>query len=100
MLKYHLAKCRFMYLWHVLHTDKSELIRKVYDSQKFKPNKGDWVKIIEDEKSNFDIQLSDDEIVTMSKGKYENMIKKENKNPCNPTTEECRLDSFQIYLHC
>jgi hypothetical protein len=65
-----------MYLWHILHTDKSELIRKVYDSQKFKTIKGDWVKIIEEEKLNLDIQLSDDEIVTMSRGRFENMIKK------------------------
>ena len=75
-LKYHLSKRRFMYLWHILHTDKSELIRNVYDSQKLKTIKGDWVKIIEEEKLDFDIQLSDDEIVTMSRGRFENMIKK------------------------
>ena len=45
-----------------LHTDKSELIRKVYDLQKYKPNKGDWVKIMEEEKETYDIQLSDQEI--------------------------------------
>ena len=75
-LKYHLSKRRFMYLWHILHTDKSEFIRKVYDSQKFKTIKGYWVKIIEVKKVNFDIQLSDDEVVTMPRGRFENMIKK------------------------
>jgi hypothetical protein len=70
-----------MYLWHSLHTDKSELFRKVYGSQKLKTIKGDWVKIIEEEKLNIDIQLSDDEIVTMSSGRFENMIKEKIRTP-------------------
>ena len=78
-LKYHLSKRRFMYLWHILHTDKSELIRKVYDLQKCKPNKGDWAKIMEEEKETYDIQLSDLEISKMSRGKFETILKKKIK---------------------
>ena len=78
-LKYHLAKRRFMYLWHILHTDTSELIRKVFDLQKSSPNKGDWVKIMEEEQGTYDLQVSDAEISNMSRGKFENMVKKKIK---------------------
>ena len=64
-LKYHLAKRRFMYLWHILHTDTSELIRKVFDLQKSSSNKGDWVKIMEEEQGTYDLQVSDAEISNM-----------------------------------
>ena len=78
-LKYHLAKRRFIYLWHILHTDTSELIRKVFDLQKSSPNKGDWVKIMEEEQGTYDLQVSDAEISNMSRGKFENMVKKKIK---------------------
>ena len=78
-LKYHLAKRRFMYLWHILHTDTSELIRKVFDLQKSSSNKGDWVKIMEEEQGTYDLQVSDAEISNMSRGKFENIVKKKIK---------------------
>ena len=78
-LKYHLSKRRFMYLWHILHTDASELIRKVYDIQKSNPNKGDWVKMMEEEQGKYDLEISDTEISSMSRGKFENIVKKKIK---------------------
>merc|ERR1712030_119997 len=40
-LRFVLATRRLMYLWHVLHRDKSELISKVYFAQKYQFSKGD-----------------------------------------------------------
>ena len=40
-LRYVLSKRRLMCLWHILHRDKKELIRKIYDSQNLDINKGD-----------------------------------------------------------
>jgi hypothetical protein len=40
-LKYRLSKKRFLYLWHILHRDKNELIRQIYEAQKCISNKGD-----------------------------------------------------------
>ena len=42
-LKYYLSIRRLMYLWHILHREKDELIEKVYEAQKCDTNKGDWV---------------------------------------------------------
>ena len=33
-LRYHVSMRRFMYLWHVLHRDTTELISKIYATQK------------------------------------------------------------------
>ena len=73
-LKYVLSKRRLMYLWHVLHRDKAELIRKVYETQKLKHCKGDWFEIIESEKSKYDITVSDCEIAKMSKDKFKCLV--------------------------
>ena len=79
-LRYHLSKRRFMYLWHILHRDTSELIRKVYNLQKCKVNKGDWVMIIEKDRQKYNLSISDDEISNMSKERFENMVQKKIKS--------------------
>jgi hypothetical protein len=49
------------------------------DLQKSSQNKGDWVKIMEEEQGTYDLQVSDAEISNMSRGKFENMVKKKIK---------------------
>ena len=43
-LRYHWSMRRFMYLWHVLHRDTTELISKIYATQKCQIVKGDWYR--------------------------------------------------------
>ena len=50
-----------MYLHHILHRDPSELLRKVYEAQKVKSTKYDWYQMIQDEKSKYDVNLTDEE---------------------------------------
>ena len=65
-----------MYLWHILSRDKSGLIRKVYDAQKCNVNRGDWVKIMEEEREKYGLLESDKTIAQMSQEKYRNLVKK------------------------
>ena len=65
-----------MYLWHVLHRDTDELIRKIYETQKRKHNKGDWFEIMQNERSKYGIVESDTEISVMSQEKFRNMVEK------------------------
>ena len=51
-----------MYLWKLLHVEKSELIFRIYRSQKNTPNAGDWVKLVEKDKKVLDLDISDEEI--------------------------------------
>ena len=65
-----------MYLYHLLHRDESELIRKIYESQKLQINKGDWVKIIQEEKSKYNIMVEDKEIAAMSRDRFKSIVKR------------------------
>jgi hypothetical protein len=54
---------RPMYLWHVLHRDTSELIIKEYKIQKCQTVRGDWARIMSEEK--FGISETDEMIAKM-----------------------------------
>ena len=56
-----------MYLWHVLNRDTSELINKVYEIQKCQTVRGDWAKIILEEKEKFGISETDEMIAKIPK---------------------------------
>ena len=67
---------RLMYLWHILSRDKTELIRRVYETQKISSNVGDWVRLVESDKIELDITMSDEEIQGVSKEMFKTFVKK------------------------
>ena len=73
-LRFVLSKRRLMYLWHLLHRDKNELIRKIYETQKLKTTKGDWFEIIQNERIQNKVSESDLEISLMSKDKFKRIV--------------------------
>ena len=75
-LRFVWSKRRLMYLWHVLHRDRDELIRKIYEMQKLDHNKGDWFESIQQDRAEFDIGETDQEISGMSQEKFRNVIEK------------------------
>ena len=75
-LQYEIMIRRFMYLWKILHLDKSELVYRVFQSQVNSPNSGDWVKLIQKDKLKINLEISDTEIEEMSKGRFKNLIKR------------------------
>ena len=78
-LRYTLAIRRFMYLWHILHRDTNELIRKVYVAHSCKVNRVDWVKIVQEDRIKYGVVESDDQIASMSQEKFKILIKKKVK---------------------
>jgi hypothetical protein len=46
---------RLMYLWHLNSRDESELINRVYTTQKISSSVGDWVKLVQADKSELGI---------------------------------------------
>ena len=74
-IRYYVSMRRLMYLWHVLHRDTSELISKVYEIQKCQTVRGDWARIMSEEKAKFGISETDEMIAKMSKQKFRKMIK-------------------------
>ena len=74
-LRYHVSMRRFMYLWHILHRGKEEVINKVYVTQKCQENKGDWSRIVQEEKIKYEILETDDTISLMPKQKFRKLVK-------------------------
>ena len=67
---------RLMYWWQLISVDSSELINRVYSAQKLSPISGDWIQLLEEDKRQFDIQLSDTEVASLSKERFRNFVRK------------------------
>ena len=73
---------RLMYLWHVLSRDEDELISRIYAAQTNCNNIGDWVRLMQPDKAELEITLTDEEIqgvkkkVTITHLKYLDWLKK------------------------
>lgn len=67
---------RLMYLWHILSRDKTELISRIYAAQTNSNNTGDWVRLVQADKAELGINLSDEEIQGVSKNVFKNYVKK------------------------
>ena len=90
-LRYHVAMRRFMYLWHVLHRDPDEVINKVYVIQKCNIIKGDWAKIVQEEKIKYAIMETDETIAKLSKHKFKKLV----KNKLRTHAIQCLRDMAQ-----
>jgi hypothetical protein len=70
---------RLMYLWHILSRDESELIHRIYKTQKISSSVGDWVRILESDKQELDIKMTYEEIQGVSKNVFKTFVKKKVK---------------------
>jgi hypothetical protein len=73
-LKYDIMRKRLMYLWKILHSEESELIKRVYKSQALSPHQGDWVRLVEQDMVKLKLNLSKEEITLLSKQKFKTII--------------------------
>ena len=71
---------RLLYWWHILNVEKSEMIYKVYSAQKLSPVAGDWIEMLDKDKTNFQIKCTDEEISALSKQKFKKFFKKVQMN--------------------
>jgi hypothetical protein len=67
---------RLMYLWHVLSRDEDELICRIYTAQSNCNNTGDWVRLVQSDKAELGITLTDKEIQGVSKNVFKKFVKK------------------------
>ena len=75
-IKLKISMRRLLYWWNIIHVDKSEMIYRVYRAQKLSPVCGDWVTLLERDKAQFGVSLSDEDIQKISQFKFKNFIKK------------------------
>ena len=69
-----------MYLWKLLHVEINELIFRIYRSQKSKSHSGDWVRLLDNDRKLLGLELSDEEIESLSKNKFKKFIQKKIEN--------------------
>ena len=65
-----------MYLWHILSREENKLINRVYRIQSVCNNNGDWVKLVEADKSEIGISVTNYEVQGVSKDMFKNYVKK------------------------
>ena len=75
-IKLKLSMRRLIYWWNILHVNKSEMIYKVYKAQKLSPVGGDWIHLLDRDKQQFGIHVSDEHIQTVSLYKFKQFVKK------------------------
>ena len=74
-LRFILQGRRMMYLWSILKKPKTELVREVYTAQKQFKTKGSWSEQIQEDLQTCDIDLSDDEISSLSQYQMTKLVK-------------------------
>ena len=75
-IRHILQSRRLMYLHHILTRNKDELISRMYFAQKRLPSKNDWYLTVEADRKEVGLKLSDDEIGSMSKNRFREMVKR------------------------
>ena len=74
-LRFILQGRRLMYLWSILKKPNTELVRQVYKAQKQFKTKGSWAEQIEDDLKICEIDLTDEEIESLSQFQMTKLVK-------------------------
>ena len=75
-IKFILSKRRLLCLWNILNRNDNELLKRFYHTQKLFRTKNDWVELVEQDKEDFGIHISDDEISKMKESKFKSLVNK------------------------
>ena len=78
-LRYHIIIRRQLYLWHLLHTEETELIVRVFNSQKLTPKRGDWIKLVEDDHAKLGLTLPYPRIAKTSHNMFKKLVEEKVK---------------------
>ena len=73
-IRFLLMKKRLFYYWDILQKDETELVKKVFSSQKSFSVKNDWVLQVQSDLDECDIQLNESEIAKMKRCSFTKLI--------------------------
>ena len=74
-IRFLLTGRRLLYLWDILQKNESELVRKVYNSQKLFTAKNDWILQVKSDLDECGIFLTDNEIAMMKRISFKKLVK-------------------------
>ena len=75
-LRYIVSSRRLMYLHNILKKDTEELVSKVFHAQKDNTSAGDFYDLVSEDKKSISLDMSDLQIKSMSKEKFQSIVKK------------------------
>ena len=78
-VEYAIKQKRAGYLHNLLNSDNDSISKIVFQQQLKSPIKGDWVNYLKDDLKEFNINLTFEEIGSMSKAKWKDLVKKKVK---------------------
>ena len=73
-IRFLLMKKRIFYYWDILQKDETELVKKVFNSQKLFSVRNDWVLQVQSDLDECDIQLTESEMATMKRYSFTKLI--------------------------
>ena len=74
-IRFILASRRLMFMHAILQKNKEELVRKVFEAQKDDPIPGDFVELVKTDKELIGLNMTENEIMKMSKTKFKKFVK-------------------------
>ena len=69
-----IAKRSLLYSWQIMHRKDEDLLNMFYQAQKVAKTKNDWVELIENDKTEFEIDVTDEEISSMGENKFKTIV--------------------------
>ena len=78
-LKYVIMTKRLNFLKYILNENITSMIRKVYEALKQESRKGDFVYLVQKDLMEIDLKLLDEEIHTLSVGKWKGIVRRKIK---------------------
>ena len=64
-----------MYLHSILQRSPNELVKKLFEAQRAEPSPGDFCKLVDEDKEQIGLAMSDTEIKCMSKANFKKIVK-------------------------
>ena len=74
-IRYIIQTRRLMFWWHMVNLKESEVLFKFFKVQKLKSSKDDWVKQLEKDKKDLNLEMSDQQAKQYSKEQFKNLVK-------------------------
>ena len=88
-------------MWHLLSRSESEMIHRIYTTQNISSSVGDWVRLVQADKLELGIEVSDREIQGVSKDVFNSFVKKKVKvNMLKYLAEQKKKHSKAAFLKC
>ena len=97
-LKHIFVKRRMMFLFNILKREPSDTLFKTYQAQKISPTRYDWFLTITQNKAEYKILLSDDEIRQMSKFQFKKYLETRIFQHSYEELFECKKSKLQNIL--